>query len=75
MVRRKTTLRAKSGGYGPQNGNGNGNPRAVVDECVYREHRNFAQVGTHWDLQYSGWSNANRPRDYAITSRHIAGGG
>ena len=32
MIRRKTTLRSKSGGFGAQNGNGNGNPRALVDE-------------------------------------------
>ena len=75
MVRRKTTLRSKSGGFGAQNGNGNGNPRALVDESVYREHRNFFNVvvpTAFWDPQYSGWSNASRPRDYAIFLRHVA---
>ena len=77
MIRRKTTLRSKSGGGGPQNGNGNGNPRALVDEAAYREHRNFlfqvnGGVGTttyHYDAEYSGWSNASRPRDQAISLR------
>ena len=80
MVRRKTTLRSKSGGYGAQNGNGNGNPRALVDESVYREHRSFINVTTSggpplglpfWDVQYSGWSNASRPKDYPIFLRPI----
>ena len=79
MVRRKTTLRSKSGGSGAQNSNGNGNPRAIVDEAAYREHWNFinASLIPHWDPQYSGWSNASRPRDYAIFPRHVKrpGGG
>ena len=72
MIRRKTTLRSKSGGFSAQNGNGNGNPRALVDEIVYREHWNFlnATIPTsHWDPQYSGWTNPSRPRDYAIFQR------
>ena len=74
MVRRKTTLRSKSGGYGAQNGNGNGNPRALVADAVYREHwnqvnANHFQNRAPWDPQYSGWSNASRPRDYAIFLR------
>lgn len=75
MIRRKTTLRAKSGGYGAQNGNGNGNPRALVDDAVYREHWNRINgnfgFARHWDPQYSGWSNASRPRDYAIVLRPV----
>lgn len=82
MVRRKTTLRSKSGGFGAQNGNGNGNPRAIVDETVYREHQNAvnweasnglgkASFSPLWDPQYSGWSNPSRPRDYAIFLRPI----
>ena len=46
MVRRKTTLRSKSGGSGAQNSNGNGNPRAIVDEAAYREHWNFTDSNT-----------------------------
>jgi hypothetical protein len=77
MVRRKTTLRSKSGGYGAQNGNGNGNPRALVDDAVYREHQavvnhlNVHSTPQFWDPQYSGWSNASRPRDYAIFLRSV----
>jgi hypothetical protein len=82
MVRRKTTLRSKSGGFGAQNGNGNGNPRAVVDETVYRESlnaNNWRSSNTagrltfvpFWDPQYSGLSNPSRPRDYAIFLRPI----
>jgi len=83
MVRRKTTLRAKSGGFGAQNGNGNGNPRALVDEAMYREHQNLLNwiaKGTprtyapFWDPQYGGLSNASRPRDYAIFLRSIGAG-
>jgi|HubBroStandDraft_4_1064222.scaffolds.fasta_scaffold375191_2 hypothetical protein len=72
MIRRKTTLRAKSGGV--QNGNGAGHPRALLDDATYREHWNFINgvgVPEHWDPQYSGWSNASRPRNYAITIRHV----
>jgi hypothetical protein len=76
MVRRKTTLRSKSGGYGAQNGNGNGNPRALVDEIVYREHHHFIRTGgLYGDPQYSGWTNASRPRDFAISLRPLLGGG
>ena len=79
MVRRKTTLRSKSGGYAAQNGNGNGNPRALVDEAVYREFQNFSNWQASavkkgrpfWDPQYSGWSNASRPRDYPIYPRTV----
>jgi len=57
----------------------NGAPRQMIDEAVYREHINNVNIhansgGTqspHWDPQYSGWSNATRPRDYAISLRSV----
>jgi len=64
-----TTLKCKSGGV--QNSNGAGHPRSLIDESTYREHRNFVAVDTHWPAQFSGWSNASRPRDFAITLRHV----
>jgi hypothetical protein len=73
MRKRLTTLRSKSGGTGAQNGNGNGNPRSLVDEIVYREHQSFlnATLGNqHWDPQYSGWSNASRSKDHPIFLRN-----
>jgi hypothetical protein len=75
MRRKLTTLKAKSGGV--QNGNGAGHPRALIDDSTYREHRSnfnsFAAHGQsrHWDSAYSGWSNASRPRDYAIFLRRV----
>jgi hypothetical protein len=62
-------LKAKSGGV--QTGNGAGHPRALVDEATYREHHSFTDGGRKWDPRYSGWSNASRPRDYAIVLRPI----
>ncbi len=78
MIRRKTTLRSKSGGGTAQNGNGNGNPRALVDEVLYRNHLVFVAFGytgnrgtqSQRDPQYSGWANPARPRDYAIFLPH-----
>jgi len=56
----------------------NGAPRQLIDETVYREHANnrnvFSNTGTdspHWDPQYSGWSNATRPRDHNIFLRPV----
>jgi len=69
MRRHLTTLRAKQGGS--QNGNGNGNPRQLIDDAMYREFRNFVNNALIWDPQYSGWSNASRPRDYAISLRSV----
>jgi hypothetical protein len=77
MRRKMTTLKCKSGGV--QNGNGAGHPRALIDLTVYREHQNALVVHggsntktPHWDPQFSGWSNANRPRDHAIFLRPVA---
>jgi hypothetical protein len=80
MRRRLTTLRSKSGGFAAQNGNGNGNPRALVDESVYREFQNFvnwqassttgkSHFRAFWEVQYSGWSHGARPRDFPIFIR------
>lgn len=74
MIRRKTTLKAKSGGV--QTGNGAGHPRALIDEAQYRERRNAFNVhheggaGTpQWDSRFSGQSHGSRPRDFAIFIR------
>ena len=74
MRRNMTTLKCKSGGV--QNGNGAGHPRALIDLCAYREHRNFVQGGTPlvWDPKYSGWTNPSRPNDYAIFLRPVRAG-
>jgi len=71
MRRNMTTLKCKSGGV--QNGNGAGHPRALIDAATYREHRNSTNLAGHrkWDPTYSGWSNAGRPIDYAITLRNV----
>lgn len=74
MIRRKTTLKAKSGGV--QTGNGAGHPRALIDEAQYRERRNAFVVkhdggagNPYWDARFSGWTHASRPRDYAVFIR------
>ena len=74
MRRKLTTLRAKQGGA--QNGNGNGNPRQLIDEALYLEH--MAAVAPplpahqrRYDSEYAGWSWATRPRDQAISLRRI----
>jgi hypothetical protein len=72
MRRSLTTLKCKSGGV--QNGNGAGHPRALIDDATYREHRNFVNTGgvlPRWDPKYSGWSNASRPKNYAIFLRRV----
>lgn len=80
MIRKKTTLKCKSGGV--QNGNGAGHPRALIDLAMYRESVNrwvWRYNRSHggpiapqfWDPKYSGLSNASRPRDYAIFLRPI----
>lgn len=72
MRRKLTTLRAKQGHTQ------NGADRTLIDICTYREHRNNVNVhandntkSPHWDPKYSGWSNATRPRDYAIFPRAV----
>jgi hypothetical protein len=69
MRRKLTTLKAK-GGHTQ-----NGAPRAAIDDATYREHWNFVNnVGLieRWDPRYSGWSNASRPKDYAISIRPVS---
>ena len=54
----------------------NGAPRQLIDEAIYREFRNIIATGggsppyyQHYDTEYSGWSNASRPQDQAISLR------
>jgi|KBSSwiStaDraftv2_1062776.scaffolds.fasta_scaffold1820710_2 hypothetical protein len=76
MRRKLRNLKNKSGH------SENGCPRSLIDEAVHREHINnanvFANAGSdpgdpspHYDTEYSGWSNASRPRDQAISLRSI----
>ena len=66
MRRKLLNLKNKSGH------SENGAPRQVIDETVYREHRNFHNNGApFWDPQYSWFSNASRPRDYKIFLRAV----
>jgi hypothetical protein len=67
MRRKLKTLKAKSGH------SENGAPRQLLDEALLRERRAAATIGVtpHYDPTYSGWSNAGRPRDYAISLRSI----
>ena len=70
MRRKLTTLKAKQGAA--QNGNGNGNPRTLIELATYYEHRaavNPIATVHRFDSEYSGWSNPSRPRDQAITLR------
>lgn len=66
MRRKLTTLRAKQGH------SHNGAPRTLIELAVYREHRAHVshEAGAQvYDSEYSGWSNAARPRDQAISLR------
>jgi len=54
----------------------NGAPRQLIDEAAYREFQNLVVINSgrhpydqHYDTEYSGWSNASRPRDQAISLR------
>jgi hypothetical protein len=72
MRRKLKNLKHKSGH------SENGSPRQLIDETVYRERQNAANsFNSHppflarWDPQYSGWSNASRPKDFAIFLRPV----
>lgn len=68
MRRNLTTLRAKQGHTQ------NGASRQQIDEAVYY---NMQQIRTHIavggrsvvDTEYSGWNQATRPQDQAISLR------
>lgn len=73
MRKRLKNLKNKSGH------SENGSPRQLIDETVYRSHRNNVNANAsvipsspHWTPVFSGWSNRSRPRDFAIFLRHIA---
>ena len=64
MRRKLRNLKNKSGD------SQNGCPRQMIDEAVYREHHaKVAASVVVFDSEYSGWSNASRPRDQAISIR------
>jgi len=66
MRRKLKTLKAKQGA------SQNGAPRSLIDDCLYREHHAAVTATSHpkrYDSEYSGWSNASRPRDQAISLR------
>jgi hypothetical protein len=73
MRRKLKTLRAKQGH------SQNGAPRQLLDEALYREKQNNANVvfntggasSPHFDSEYSGWSHASRPRDQAVSLRSV----
>lgn len=59
MKRKLKNLKNKSGH------SENGAPRQLIDETTYRERVS----ASHYDSEYSGWSNPSRPRDQAISLR------
>lgn len=63
MRRKLTTLRAKQGHTQ------NGADRTLIDLALYYERKNVLANGLRYDTEYSGWTNATRPRDQAITLR------
>jgi len=76
MRKRLKNLKNKSGH------SENGAPRQLLDEAVYRESMNNANVffnagsnpgdpSPHYDSEYSGWSHASRPRDQAVSLRSV----
>lgn len=72
-------MRKKLKNFKNKNGHSeNGAPRQLVDEATYREsasrtnsHINNNSTSPHWNPQYSGMSNATRPRDHAIFMRSV----
>ena len=69
MRRKLTTLRAKQGHTQ------NGADRTLIDLALYYEFRNVNRGGAYFDTEYSGWSNATRPRDQAISLRQATARG
>ncbi len=70
MRRKLKTIRAK-GGHSE-----NGAPRQLLDEALYREHQALTTPmlpKLHYDTEFSGFSNATRPRDQAISLRPPSG--
>ena len=68
MRRKLKNLKNKSGD------SQNGAPRALIDLAQYVEHRSavtFGSTAPRFDSEYSGWSNASRPRDQAISLRRF----
>lgn len=57
----------------------NGSPRALIDLAFYREFQSFIHdpasggLPVGFDTGYSGFTNASRPRDSAITLRRHRG--
>ena len=63
MRRKLKNLKNKSGH------SDNGSPRALLDLAFYRDFRASTAQANLYDTEYSGWSNASRPRDQAISLR------
>ena len=47
----------------------NGAPRALLDLAFYRDFQAATYEHNLYDTEYSGWSNASRPRDQAMSLR------
>jgi hypothetical protein len=63
MRRKLKTLRAKQGH------SQNGAPRSLIDLAIYREKHALNAAIKAYDTGFSGWRNASRPRDQAISLR------
>lgn len=68
-MRRKLKNLKNKGGHSE-----NGAPRQLIDEATYRERRQVAATGAHYDSEYAGLSWATRPRDQAISLRSFPTG-